>query len=51
MKGPNVSILLAFIESIKEGIDIDMALLFTTDEETGGFNGTKYLIEQGSPQT
>jgi succinyl-diaminopimelate desuccinylase len=47
MKGPNVSILLAFIESIKEGIDIDMALLFTTDEETGGFNGTKYLIEQG----
>jgi len=47
MKGPDVSILLAFLESIKEGNNLDMALLFTTDEETGGFNGIKYLIEQG----
>jgi succinyl-diaminopimelate desuccinylase len=47
MKGPDVSILLAFLESIKEGNNLDMALLFTTDEETGGFNGIKYILTQG----
>ncbi len=46
MKGPVVSILLAFIESIREGCNKDIALLFTTDEEFGGFKGMKYLVDQ-----
>ncbi len=46
MKGPVVSILLAFIESIREGCNKDIALLFTTDEELGGFKGMKYLVDQ-----
>jgi succinyl-diaminopimelate desuccinylase len=47
MKGPNVSILLAFLECIKEGCEKDMALLFTTDEEYGGFKGMKYIVDKG----
>ncbi len=45
MKGACVSVLQAFIESIKEGSNLDMAILFTTDEETGGFNGVKYILD------
>ncbi|MDD4382123.1 MAG: M20/M25/M40 family metallo-hydrolase [Candidatus Dojkabacteria bacterium] len=45
MKGACVSVLTAFIESIKEGVDLDMAILFTTDEEIGGFNGVKYILD------
>lgn len=47
MKGPTVSILIAFLESLKEDVNKDMALLFTTDEETGGFKGMKTLVDQG----
>jgi succinyl-diaminopimelate desuccinylase len=47
MKGSNVSIMQAFLECINEGCDLDMALLFTTDEETGGFDGMKYVVDQG----
>lgn len=47
MKGTDVSMLLALIESIQEGLEKDVAILFTTDEETGGFNGVGYVVEQG----
>jgi succinyl-diaminopimelate desuccinylase len=47
MKGTNVSVLQAFLESVEEGLDKDMAILFTTDEEYGGFNGVGYVIGQG----
>ncbi|HNW23615.1 MAG TPA: M20/M25/M40 family metallo-hydrolase [Candidatus Dojkabacteria bacterium] len=47
MKGPVTSILIAFLETVKEGLDKDMALLFTTDEETGGFKGMKNVVDRG----
>ncbi len=47
MKGTDISILLAMIEAINEGCNTDMAVLFTTDEETGGFNGMKYVVDDG----
>jgi len=47
MKGGDVAILLAFLESLEEGLDKDIALLFSTDEEPGGFNGIGYVVEQG----
>jgi succinyl-diaminopimelate desuccinylase len=47
MKGGDVAILLAFLESLDEDLDKDMAILFTTDEEFGGFNGVGYVVDQG----
>ena len=47
MKGANVSVLQAFLETLEEGVEKDMAILFTTDEEYGGFNGVGYVIEKG----
>ena len=47
MKGCVVASLLAFFESIEEGCDTDMAILFTTDEEVGGFNGAAFAMEKG----
>jgi succinyl-diaminopimelate desuccinylase len=47
MKGTDVAVLFAFLESIDEGSDQDMAILFTTDEELGGFNGVGYVAEKG----
>lgn len=46
MKGVNVAVLLAFLETLEGGLEKDMAILFTTDEEVGGFNGVGYVIEQ-----
>jgi len=46
MKGPDVAIIAAMFEVLDEGLDLDVALLFNTDEETGGFKGMKYLTEQ-----
>ena len=47
MKGCDVCILLAFLECIEEGCNTDMALLFTTDEAVGGFDGMGYVLDQG----
>jgi succinyl-diaminopimelate desuccinylase len=47
MKGGNVAVLLAFLEAVEEDLDKDMAVLFSTDEELGGFNGTGYVVEDG----
>jgi succinyl-diaminopimelate desuccinylase len=42
-----VAVLLAFLEAVEEDLDKDMAVLFSTDEELGGFNGTGYVVEDG----
>jgi succinyl-diaminopimelate desuccinylase len=47
MKGGVVTSLVAFLECIEEGCNTDMALLFTTDEETGGFDGAAFAMEKG----
>jgi succinyl-diaminopimelate desuccinylase len=47
MKGGDAAIIVAYIESVKEGLEQDMAMLFTTDEEIGGFNGVQYVVDQG----
>jgi len=47
MKGGDVAMLLALTELIKEGEDPDVLLIFTTDEEVGGFKGIKLLVDDG----
>jgi succinyl-diaminopimelate desuccinylase len=47
MKGGDVAILIAFLESLEEGLEKEVALLFSTDEEVGGFNGIGYVVEKG----
>lgn len=44
MKGP-VAAMMALVKD-KELENVDMALLLTTDEERGGFNGVKYLVDK-----
>lgn len=46
MKGVNVALLLAYIEIVKLGKGDDILLLFTTDEEYGGFNGMGNFISK-----
>lgn len=47
MKG-SVAVFLSVIDSLKDKVDeLDFGLMITTDEEVGGFNGTKVLLEQG----
>ncbi len=45
MKGPIAAMLHAFVESLKQNPDKNIALMVTTDEETGGFDGVKHLVE------
>ncbi len=47
MKGGDAAMIVAYLELVKEGINNDTAMLFTTDEETGGFNGASYVVDQG----
>ena len=47
MKGVDVALLTAYIEIDKLGLGDDILLLFTTDEEYGGFNGMANFISQG----
>lgn len=47
MKGVDIAMLLAYIEIVREGLGEDILLLFTTDEEYGGFNGMANFISQG----
>ena len=47
MKGGDVAMLLALTELIEEGEDPDVLLIFTTDEEVGGFKGIKLLVDDG----
>jgi succinyl-diaminopimelate desuccinylase len=47
MKGVDIAMLLAYIQIVQEGLGDDTLLLFTTDEEYGGFNGMANFISQG----
>lgn len=46
MKGPDVSMMLALRDLSRLDRDISIALILTTDEEIGGENGTKKLLEK-----
>ncbi|MBD3328893.1 M20/M25/M40 family metallo-hydrolase [Candidatus Dojkabacteria bacterium] len=48
MKGPTVAMITAFYELIDSGdlSDKKVALMLTTDEEVGGSNGVRYLVEE-----
>lgn len=46
MKGVNVAMMVALSELLKEGQDLDVGLMLTTDEEIGGMNGVKYLLDE-----
>lgn len=42
------AIFLSVVEELKSNLgELDLAVMFSGDEELGGFNGTKYLAEQG----
>ena len=44
----SIACYLQLLEDLGEKIkDYDLSIMITTDEETGGHNGVKYLIEQG----
>jgi len=47
MKGGDVAMLIALIELAKEGTNPDALLILTTDEELGGFNGVKNIVDLG----
>lgn len=44
MKGPVASMLVAFKRLIAEESDLNIALVITTDEEVGGFDGAGYVF-------
>ncbi len=45
MKGPNVAMIEAFIALLEEDLE-NIGMIFTTDEEVGGFDGVKYLLNE-----
>lgn len=47
MKGHVAVMLWCFREILLKHTDADVALLLTTDEELGGFNGSRYLVDSG----
>lgn len=47
MKGQAAVLLWCFKNAISENPRADIALLLTTDEEVGGFNGARFVIESG----
>ena len=47
MKGGDAAMIVAYLELLEKGFKKDVAMLFTTDEEIGGFNGAKYVVDQG----
>ncbi len=51
MKGPALALLKIFILALKEKLDLKITLVLTTDEELGGENGTKYLLDDLAYQT
>ncbi|MBN1169315.1 M20/M25/M40 family metallo-hydrolase [Candidatus Woesebacteria bacterium] len=46
MKGP-AAVLIKVFKDVAKKVDYPLGLQLVTDEETGGFNGTKYQIEKG----
>jgi len=51
MKGPDAAMVVAYKKWVEEAGARGVGLLITSDEEEGGFNGTRHVVEQGlSPQ-
>jgi succinyl-diaminopimelate desuccinylase len=46
MKGMDAVMMMLIEEAAKQGYD-DVGLILTTDEEIGGMNGTRYIVDQG----
>ncbi len=46
MKGPACALIRAFHRHISAGSDLSLGLMLTTDEEVGGRNGVRYLLEK-----
>lgn len=46
MKGPLVGMVYALGELLEDGKGDDVALIVTCDEEIGGFNGIRYLLDE-----
>lgn len=52
MKGHIAAMLVALKKHVKKNPNANISLLLTTDEEMGGFNGTRHVISKGlSPKT
>lgn len=47
MKGHVAVLLRAYKQTLKENNKSSVSLLLTSDEEVGGFNGAKYVVESG----
>lgn len=47
MKGPDAAMILAFLKMAEMDDPPDIALMLTGDEEVGGFDGVKYMVEEG----
>lgn len=43
----NLSCALFAFKKYAKQVDYPLAIQFVTDEETGGYNGTKYQVESG----
>lgn len=46
MKGVNAAMINALLQVVKKEPSLSTALMLTTDEEIGGFDGVKYLLEE-----
>jgi succinyl-diaminopimelate desuccinylase len=46
MKGVDVAMVGAFIEAVKSNSEKKIALMLTSDEEVGGFDGVDYLVNE-----
>jgi len=47
MKGHAAVLLACYKQVLETNTDVSLALLLTTDEEVGGFNGARYVVESG----
>ncbi len=46
MKGPACALIRAFHRHVAKGSELSVGLMITTDEEIGGMNGVRYLLEE-----
>ncbi len=46
MKGPSAVMIKLFRDLAEKGVKKDIALILTTDEEVGSYNGVRYLVEE-----
>lgn len=46
MKGPVLALLKIFLWALHDKLDLNIALILTTDEELGGENGSNYIVNE-----